>query len=160
MNFRFIPKADTPEICSFFAEHWGDTFMVTQGKTHHLSELSAIVAEEGRQLAGLVTFTVTPEHCEVVSLDAVVPGQGIGTALLNQCLSQLLPHSNPIVLFTTNDNLNALNFYMKRGFRLHRVHHGAVALARKIKPSIPLLSEQGLPVEDEIELRYSGQSLC
>ena len=57
-----------------------------------------------------------------------------------------------IVLITTNDNLNALKFYQKRGFDLSRLYLNAVDEARKIKPDIPLSGNDGIPLHHEIEL--------
>ena len=53
---------------------------------------------------------------------------------------------------TTNDNLNALRFYQKRGFVLVAVHRNAMEQARKLKPEIPLIGNDGIPLRDEIEL--------
>ena len=58
-------------------------------------------------------------------------------------------------VITTNDNLNAIGFYQKRGFELVAVHRGAVNESRKIKPSIPLIGNHGIPLRDEIELEMS-----
>jgi len=50
-------------------------------------------------------------------------------------------------LLTTNDNLDALRFYQRRGMRIANVHR-----ARALKPSIPTVGEHGIEVHDEIEL--------
>lgn len=55
-------------------------------------------------------------------------------------------------LITTNDNVGALVFYQKAGFRLVAVYPDAVNQARKLKPQIPLVAENGIPIRDEIEL--------
>ncbi|EPE61206.1 hypothetical protein L479_02426 [Exiguobacterium sp. S17] len=55
-------------------------------------------------------------------------------------------------LFTTNDNLRALAFYQKRGWRLAGIIPGAVDEARLQKPSIPMIGEHGIPLHDEIIL--------
>jgi len=55
-------------------------------------------------------------------------------------------------LITSNDNLDALRFYQRRGLRLVAVHRGAIDEARRVKPSIPATGEYGIPVRDEIEL--------
>ena len=57
-----------------------------------------------------------------------------------------------VFLITTNDNLNALGFYQKRGFEMVRINRGAVNESRKIKPSIPLVGMNNIPLRDEIEL--------
>ena len=48
--------------------------------------------------------------------------------------------------------MHALGFYQKRGFRLVAVHPGAVNESRKLKPEIPLIGNDGIPIRDEIEL--------
>ena len=53
---------------------------------------------------------------------------------------------------TTNDNLRALRFYQRRGFRLKELRPGAVNDARRLKPQIPLYGADGIPMRDEIEL--------
>ena len=54
---------------------------------------------------------------------------------------------------TTNDNLAALRFYQRAGFRLLELRPGAVDEARAVlKPSIPETGNDGIPLRDEIDL--------
>ena len=53
---------------------------------------------------------------------------------------------------TTNDNLDALRLYQRRGFHLARLDSGAVDRARDLKPEIPLLGRRGIPMRDELIL--------
>lgn len=53
---------------------------------------------------------------------------------------------------TTNDNLDALRFYQRRGFRLAGLRPGAVGRARRIKPEIPATGAHGTPLRDGIDL--------
>jgi hypothetical protein len=54
---------------------------------------------------------------------------------------------------TTNDNVDALRFYQRRGFRLAALRTRAVdELRRRLKPTIPAVGEHGIPIRDEIEL--------
>ena len=56
-------------------------------------------------------------------------------------------------LITTNDNLHALGFYQRRGLALAVLHRDAVTEARRtLKPEIPLIGDNGIPIRDEIEL--------
>jgi hypothetical protein len=55
-------------------------------------------------------------------------------------------------LVTTNDNIDALRLYQRRGFRLTTLHTGAVDRARMLKPSIPKLGRHGIPIRDELVL--------
>jgi ribosomal protein S18 acetylase RimI-like enzyme len=55
-------------------------------------------------------------------------------------------------LITTNDNTHALRFYQRSGFDLVAIHRDAVAEARRLKPSIPLVGNDGVPIRHELEL--------
>ncbi len=48
--------------------------------------------------------------------------------------------------------MNALRFYQKRGFVLVAIHRDALDISRKLKPEIPLIGNDGIPLRDEIEL--------
>ena len=95
------------------------------------------------------------DSCEIVSLDSLVSGIGIGSALV--AAAQAMARSagcRRLWLITTNDNLAALRFYQKRGFRLVAVHVGAVDGARRLKPEIPAVGLDGIALHDELELEF------
>ncbi|HET9017876.1 MAG TPA: GNAT family N-acetyltransferase [Thermomicrobiaceae bacterium] len=93
------------------------------------------------------------DACELVSLNAVEPGRGIGTALLGVVEDTARDRGAARVwLITTNDNPQALGFYQWHGYRLVAVHAGAVDAARALKPSIPKRGVNGVPLHDELEL--------
>ncbi|RIN83652.1 GNAT family N-acetyltransferase, partial [Mammaliicoccus sciuri] len=78
---------------------------------------------------------------------------GIGSQLLKK-LEEISEKKDitKISVITTNDNLNALKFYQKRGYNITKVIPNAVEKARKQKPSIPQFAENGIPIRDEILL--------
>jgi hypothetical protein len=52
----------------------------------------------------------------------------------------------------TNDNVEALRFYQRKGFRLRALRAGAVDEARRsLKPTIPETND-GICIRDELEL--------
>ncbi|MGL5899903.1 MAG: GNAT family N-acetyltransferase, partial [Lactobacillaceae bacterium] len=57
-----------------------------------------------------------------------------------------------IKIITTNDNLLALKFYQKKGYRITKVVPDAVKKARKIKKTIPLKGNDNIPIWDELVL--------
>ena len=62
-------------------------------------------------------------------------------------------NSRRLWLVTTNDNLDALRFYQRRGMCLVRLWVDATTEARRtLKPEIPLTGEYGIPLRDELEL--------
>jgi hypothetical protein len=55
-------------------------------------------------------------------------------------------------LVTTNDNHRALSFYLRRGYRLVRLHLDAMDRVRQSKPQVPLIGNDGIPLRDMWEL--------
>jgi GNAT superfamily N-acetyltransferase len=107
---------------------------------------------EGRR-AGLVTYRISGAECEIVTLDSLESGLGIGTALLKAALAAARQAGcRRAWLITTNDNLDALGFYQKRGFVLTALYPGALVQSRLLKPQIPLVGQHGIPLRDELEL--------
>lgn len=79
--------------------------------------------------------------------------KGLGTKLLDE-LKILAKHKgcHKLFLMTTNDNLDALRFYQRRGFHICGIHLNSVTNSRKIKPTIAMVGDYGIPVKDEIDL--------
>jgi hypothetical protein len=102
--------------------------------------------------AGLATYRIEGGECELVSLDSLVERRGVGSALITAVHEAALAAAcQRLWLITTNDNAAAQQFYERRGFRLVAIHKGAIAVSRRLKPSIPLVGLQGIPLEDELE---------
>lgn len=127
--------------------------MITRGSIYRPEQLEGYVIEDGAEWLGLLTFIIKDGELEVTSLDSLREGQGIGSLMLNQVIEQARASAcRRIFLITTNDNLNALGFYQKRGFELVAIYRGAIDESRKIKPSISLIGMNKIPLRDEIEL--------
>lgn len=141
---------DVPWMRTLLRARWGGTVVVAHGEAIDAMNLPALVAGE-RQ--GLATYCICDDVAELVTLDAVALRQGIGTHLVNALVERLTRQGiRWLWVTTTNDNLSALAFYQHRGFRLQRLRPGAVEQSRLIKPGIPLLGENGIPIRDELDL--------
>jgi ribosomal protein S18 acetylase RimI-like enzyme len=152
-SIRRLTRADLPRLRQFWIEHWGGAEMVTRGNVHRPEQLDGFVVEDDGEWVGLLTFFLKNGECEVTSLDSLREGQGIGTKLMDAVVDAARKQNcHRVFLITTNDNMHAMGFYQKRGFELVAVHRGAVNESRKIKPSIPLIGFDGIPLRDEIEL--------
>lgn len=153
MDVKPTLKADRGWMSDLWQTMWGGDFMVINGEEITLSTLEGLAAYKQNLPAGLLTYRMLGDVCEVVSLDALEPGKGIGSQLL--IAAQKLARCRGcrlMKLTTTNDNFEALHFYQTLGFRLSALRVGAVDMARIIKPGIPLIGSNGIPVHDEIEL--------
>jgi DNA-3-methyladenine glycosylase I len=150
---RSVLASDHAWVSPFMAEHWGADIIVVHNQIFIPSMLPGFVAERRDTPIGLVTYSLYAHDCEIVTLDSLVPNLGVATALI-ESVENVARQRGAIRLWlvTTNDNLNALGFYQRRGFRIARIHSNAVEYARAFKPSIPQVAENLIPIVDEIEL--------
>ena len=127
--------------------------VVGRGKVWTPAELPGFAVFEDDACVGLVTYEIDGEACEIVTIDALREGEGIGTVLL-EAVSDAAREAgcDRIRLLTTNNNLRALAFYQKRGFRLVALRPGAIDEQRKLKLAIPEVDSAGLPIRDELHL--------
>jgi ribosomal protein S18 acetylase RimI-like enzyme len=153
---RRLSPNDLPRLRQFWIEHWGGEEMITRGKIYRPEQLEGFVIEDGDEWVGLLTFVIEDSECEVTSLDSLRERQGIGSKLLDQVIEEASARGcKRLFLITTNDNLNALGFYQKRGFEIVTIYRGAINGSRKLKPGIPLVGYNNIPLRDEIELEMS-----
>ncbi len=153
LQVRPLTTEDSEWVRQGIIKYWGDTLVVAHGKVYQPQTLPGFVAILKGNRVGLLTYSLEEENCEIVTLDSTKPGIGIGTLLL-KAVTQVAREAGckRLWLLTTNDNLPALHFYQKRGFRLVTVHRHAVDAARQLKPAIPLIGNDQIPLHDEIEL--------
>jgi GNAT superfamily N-acetyltransferase len=114
-----------------------------------------LVAERGGMPVGVLTYQMNDSEAEIVYIEATEKLTGVGSALLNRFLS--MASGRRVWLVTTNDNLDALRFYQRRGFAISEFRRGAVDDARRtLKPQIASVGDFGIPMRDELELEYFG----
>jgi ribosomal protein S18 acetylase RimI-like enzyme len=156
---------DSDGVADWLTRLWGSTRVVGHETVFEADRLPAYVATVGPAgpVVGLVTYTLVPEHgpeaLEIVTIDANPPGRGIGAAMLREAVRRArLAGVHRVVLTTTNDNLPALRFYQRHGFRLVALRPDAVTRARRLKPEIAAVGLAGIPLRDELdlELRLDG----
>jgi GNAT superfamily N-acetyltransferase len=118
------------------AVEWRGMEIRIRDRTYCFTDCEILVAGDGK---GLLAYDVADRPtAELVAMDAFEPHQGIGTALLNELLRRLRADGFAIVrLATTNDNLDALRFYQRRGFCMAALRPRAVERARKLKALDP-----------------------
>jgi ribosomal protein S18 acetylase RimI-like enzyme len=151
---RLAAAADRGRILTFL-EVRGMKYAARLGELHDPVEDDAFFAEdEHGNLLGVLTFDVRGVDCEVSTLYAATPQGGIGTALIEAVVDAAgAAGCERLWLVTTNDNVDALRFYQRRGFRLVELHAGAVDASRAtLKPSIPEIGDHGIPIRDELVL--------
>ena len=150
---RPLESGDGEWVSTLITEHWGSTQVVTRGLVHNVNTLEGFIALQGENPAGLLTYRIEGKECEIVTLNSLMEGIGIGSALIEASEEQASGAGcKRIWLITTNDNMAAVRFYQKRGFLLVAVYREALKQSRRLKPEIPLVGLDDIPLRDEIEL--------
>lgn len=135
------------------AELWGSELVAVHGTVLRPAELPGFIAERARRVVGLLTYQLLDGTLEIVTLNAIDRRVGIGSLLIESAAGAARRYGcHEIRLTTTNDNVDALRFYQRRGFRLAELRRGAVDRSRQDKPQIPKVGEYGIPLHDEIDL--------
>jgi GNAT superfamily N-acetyltransferase len=148
-----IMPEDRAWVENLLEDRWGSTRILSRGRVHQASELPAYILWEEDTRMGLLTYHIEGASCEIVTLDSLAEGKGIGTALIYALCDRAVDLGfDRLWVITTNDNLPALRFYQKRGFRVTAFYPGAVEESRRLKASIPLVGHAGIPIRDEIQL--------
>jgi GNAT superfamily N-acetyltransferase len=169
IRVRRARPADGPSIDAMFAATWGEPRVAARGRLYDLRTLPTLVAtrtavagsardtggtqEADEQIIGVLTYEIDDDSIEVVSIEAVPPHRGTGTALLAAAVELGKAEGLArLLLVTTNDNIDAFRFYQRRGLHILEVRPDGVARSREVKPSIPLIGSYGIPMRDEIVL--------
>ncbi len=153
INIRSTTKDDADWITKVLLDNWASNIIVTRGISYEADLLPGFVAEiEGKKM-GLLTYNIVNDELEIVTLNAIEEGIGIGTALIEE-VERLAKEKKckRVWLITTNDNIDALRFYQKREYEIKSVHRYAIEESRKLKPQLPFVGKYGIPIRDEIEL--------
>ncbi|WHX32166.1 GNAT family N-acetyltransferase [Brevibacillus agri] len=153
---KIVAASELPKsvIADFFTVNWGSPQMVISSGVFRCDELDgyAVLGEDGA-IQGYVSYVLEAKECEIISLDSLAENKGIGSKLLAKAEQTAREHGClRMKLVTTNDNLHAMGFYQRRGFQLSALYANAVEKARAIKPEIPLVADNGIPIRDEILL--------
>jgi ribosomal protein S18 acetylase RimI-like enzyme len=115
------------------------------------SVLPGWLAERDGEVVGLLTYLISEDVVDLVTINAFAGG-GVGSALVAALVEEFRGMASRLRVTTTNDNTRALRFYQLAGFRLTALRPGAVVESRKVKPGIPELGHDDIPIRDEIEL--------
>jgi ribosomal protein S18 acetylase RimI-like enzyme len=150
---RPLTAADRDWVRQKTVESWEAEIVIAHNETFRPAELPGFAAFIGEEVVGLLTYCIKGNAFEVVTLDSWREGIGVGSALI-EAAGQVARQTGcgRLFLITTNNNLHALRFYQKRGFVISAIHINAITESRKLKPEIPMVDEDGVPIRDEIEL--------
>ena len=152
MEWKRISTSDRTLVDEFIRQQWYTTTMIIRGKEIDMTQTEGFYVKEQEDIIGLITYFVSDDVLEVISLNSLRENQGIGTKLVDAVIREAKDRKlKKILVVTTNDNINAIKFYQQRGFDMACLYHNALDISRKIKPEIPLIGDHSIPLRHEIE---------
>jgi GNAT superfamily N-acetyltransferase len=149
-----VDVQDRAELVAFLARHNADV-VARRGELVDATVRPALAVRDPEGgLAGVLTYDIVGDRCEILTLHVDGQWAGTGTALVAAVAPRAAGAGcRRLWVVTTNDNVDALRFYQRRGFRIAAVRPGAVDESRRtLKPHIPPAGFYGIPLSDEIEL--------
>jgi len=144
---------DQEYIRKHWESHWGLPVVSTR-RTYGPEDVHGLVyRDEWGESQGLITWHIEGDRAEMVTVDAYQQGRHIGGRLLHAAEAELQKRGvRHIMIVTTNDNLRALGFYVRHGYRLTKIDLDGMDRVRRVKPNIPRTGHDGLPLRDMLEL--------
>ncbi|MBX3381147.1 MAG: GNAT family N-acetyltransferase [Phycisphaeraceae bacterium] len=154
---RALTEADRVWQREFLTTHFASPTISSRRKWIDTMVLPGFVAWRGESRVGIAMHTEMSvgAECELVALATVSSRGGVGSALLASVTQAArAARCSRLVLTTSNDNLDAMRLYQRRGWRFVRVYPGAMDDARREKPEIPAVGAYGIPMRDDVEFEY------
>ncbi len=148
-----LEPIDQEFIHRHWEQHWGLPIVSTH-RTYMPGDVHGLVwRDEWAAVQGLITWHVEDDWAEIVTVDAFQHGRHIGGWLLDGAEAELRRRGvNRATIVTTNDNLRALGFYVRRGYRLVKIALDDMDRVRSLKPHVASEGQDGIPLRDMLEL--------
>jgi GNAT superfamily N-acetyltransferase len=148
---REATDADRAAARELFTRDFGRTKIVAFGEVMDIDSMPALVAAMYRDLSGALAYRLFGDALHIVALatDPMWQRSGVGGHLVAEAelLARRLKLSR-LLVSTTNDNLPALYFYQRRGYRVSAMIPDSVIKHTKQE----VAGFAGIPVRDEIQL--------
>jgi ribosomal protein S18 acetylase RimI-like enzyme len=159
VDVRPLTESDRAWAVQVEAESWSTPVVARLGELVDPTRLPGFIAILDGQRAGLASYAVRGDECELVTIRSLREGRGVGRALLDAVRDAAVEAGcTRLWLITTNDNLRALELYQRWGMEIVAFHRHAVTEARRhLKPSIPERGAHGIPIAHELELALQLQ---
>jgi ribosomal protein S18 acetylase RimI-like enzyme len=159
VDIQPLSESDRAWAIQVETESWSEPVIARLGELVDLTQLPGFIAFLDGQRAGLASYAVRGDDCELVTIKSLREGRGVGRALLDAVRDAAIEAGCiRLWLITTNDNLRALELYQRWGMEIVAFHRHAVTEARRhLKPSIPQRGARGIPIAHELELELRLQ---
>jgi len=154
MNIIALEDEYREETERIAAGTWGSIYVAAHHELFDLREFPCFIAvSDKHEVIGYCYYRIADSDCEIMAIESVTPNNGVGSALINAVAVRAKNENcKRVYVNTSNDNTHALRFYQRSGFMMCAVKWNEFDYLRTIKPTIPLVGDDGIPLKHEIEL--------
>jgi ribosomal protein S18 acetylase RimI-like enzyme len=149
---REASASDLVKALELFRHVFRPAQLVSYGEAISLDEAAAFVAETDEGIAGALAWRTFDGALHILALatDPMHQRAGVGGHLVAEAELLARRQNWPRVIVTiTNDNLPALYFYQRRGYRLSGILRDSIAVQTRDQKAMGFA---GIPILDEIQL--------
>jgi ribosomal protein S18 acetylase RimI-like enzyme len=148
---REATDSDRAAARELFAQDFGRTHIVAFGEVMDIDQMPALVAILYTDPSGALAYRLLGDALHIVALatDPMWQRSGVGGHLVAE--AELLARRldlKRLIVSTTNDNLPALYFYQRRGYRLTDLVPNSIIA----QTGQEVAGFAGIPVRDEVRL--------
>jgi ribosomal protein S18 acetylase RimI-like enzyme len=148
---REATDADRAAARELFARDFGRTKIVAYGEVMDIDQMPALVAVRYADPSGALAYRLHGDALHIVALatDPMWQRSGVGGHLVAE--AELIARRlklRRLVVSTTNDNLPALYFYQRRGYRMTDFVPSSIIM----HTGQEVAGFAGIPVRDEVRL--------
>jgi len=148
---REATDADRAAARELFARDFGRTKIVAYGAVMDIDQMPALVAVRYADPSGALAYRLHGDALHIVALatDPMWQRSGVGGHLVAEAeLIARRLNLRRLVVSTTNDNLPALYFYQRRGYRMTDFVPSSIIM----HTGQEVAGFAGIPVRDEVRL--------
>lgn len=149
---REATPAEREKALELFRRDFGPAQLVAYGEAVTLDDAAALVAETEGEIGGALAWRHFDGAFHILALatDPMWQRAGVGGHLVAEAEILARRQDQPRVIVTiTNDNLPALYFYQRRGYRVSAILRDSVAAHSRDRQ---IVGFAGIPILDEIQL--------
>lgn len=149
---RASAAADRAAITALFLRDVGRTTLIAFGEAVDIAGVPTVVVDMDGDLAGALAYRRHGDAVQIVALatDPEWQRSGVGARLVDHVEGvAAATGAVQVAVTTSNDNLPALYFYQRRGYRLVEVRLDAISA---ISGAVGAPGFAGIPMRDEFHL--------
>jgi ribosomal protein S18 acetylase RimI-like enzyme len=145
---REASPEDRRSAFDLLAREFAGRHLISDEEAAAAGDLSLLVAETDGGVTGALAWRAVEDGLHIVAMatDPMWQRSGVGGHLLAEAEILARQRSwNRVIVTTTNDNIAALYFYQRRGYRM-------TAIRPRERPEGPTAGFAGIPIRDEVLL--------